>query len=257
MPHSRYLLAALAACVGCTQTPPTDLSTSPSAATALTVSEIEAAASDEVEPSEVEPSTEIPASIETGSLPEPAPQPALEATKPRTAAKPVIASYSANVPAVLMSASECAGCAVTVGDQMPAIQLPKVGGGEANLASLAGKRATVVLFWGADRWMSRDALADLQREFAASAAGEGVAFIGVAVGLKPEAATAELEKSSAQFAQLLDADGKSLAQLGGPDLPRLYVLDAAGKIAWFDIDYSEASRRELDAALEALTSIQP
>ena len=35
-------------------------------------------------------------------------------------------------------------------------------------------------------------------------------------------------------------------------LPRIYVLDAQRRIAWFDIEYSEATRRELQQTLAAL-----
>lgn len=253
MPRSIYLVAALAACMGCTQSQPTELSTAPSAATALAVAETEAAPA----PADVEPSTESPVAKQANVEAKPAVEPTRGTTKARTAAKPVVAAYSSNVPAVLMSAEECAGCAVTVGDQMPAMKLPKLDGGDMDLASLAGKQATVVLFWGADRWMSQAALADLQRDVTGSPSGDGVAVVGVAVGMKADAAAAEVEKSGVRFAQLLDADGAALAQLGGPGLPRLYVLDAAGKIAWFDIEYSEASRRELHDTLGALTNVKP
>ena len=36
-------------------------------------------------------------------------------------------------------------------------------------------------------------------------------------------------------------------------MPRVYVLDADGKIVWFDIEYSQSTQRELKQAIEALT----
>jgi hypothetical protein len=45
-----------------------------------------------------------------------------------------------------------------------------------------------------------------------------------------------------------------LADVGSVALPRLYVLDPAGKIVWFDIEYSESTRRELEQTLSVLTA---
>ena len=48
-------------------------------------------------------------------------------------------------------------------------------------------------------------------------------------------------------------DGAALAQIGSVALPRLYVLDPTGNIVWFDIEYSESTRRELAQTLRVLT----
>ena len=50
---------------------------------------------------------------------------------------------------------------------------------------------------------------------------------------------------------LVDAKGKAFAQVGSRHLPRTFVLDPSGKIVWFDIEYSLATRRELQQALAA------
>ena len=63
---------------------------------------------------------------------------------------------------------------------------------------------------------------------------------------------AALEKAGANFPNLLDADGKAFAQVGSERLPRTYLLDPQGKILWFDIEYSLATRRELHQALRAV-----
>lgn len=246
MVRSTFTVAFVAACIGCTQS--SAPSTSPSVATELSAEQTEAA------PAAAEPAASAePVASAPKAEAKPAAEQTAATTQPRTAAKPVVADYSPNVPAVMMSVAECADCKVNVGDQLPAIKLPKLEGGDADLASLAGKQATVVLFWGADRWMSQTALTDLQRDVAASPQGESVAVVGVAVGQKPDAVSAAIEKSAARFPQLIDADGKASAQLGATALPRVYVLDAAGKVAWFDVEYSEATRRELHDTLAALT----
>lgn len=169
----------------------------------------------------------------------------------RTAAKPVTETYSANVPPVLLAAEHASLCKVNVGDAFPAIALPKVGGGDAKVADFAGKKATVVLFWTPDRWMAEGALADLAIE-AAAFGGKGAGFVGIVEG-PADGKADELIKSAGGLTQLNDADGAALGQVGASALPRIYVLDSAGKIAWFDIEYSEATRRELRQTLAELT----
>ena len=72
-------------------------------------------------------------------------------------------------------------------------------------------------------------------------------------GQPARAAQRFLKQTKATFPQLLDTNGKALAQVGSVALPRLYVLDPAGKIVWFDIEYSESTRRELAQTLTVLT----
>jgi hypothetical protein len=83
---------------------------------------------------------------------------------------------------------------------------------------------------------------------------EGVALVGIAVGMKADAAQGAAAKANAKYPQLIDEQSTALAQVGENALPRVYVLDAERRIAWFDIEYSEATRRELEQTLAALTS---
>jgi hypothetical protein len=167
----------------------------------------------------------------------------------RQVAKPVVSEYAEGVPPVLLSAGHSKLCKVKVGDVIPTIELPLVAGGNGSLQSLYGAKATVVVFWTADAWMSADVLADLAR----LGPIDGVAMVGVAVGIKPDAAQAVLAKAGAKFPQLLDEQGVGLAQVGAGLLPRIYVLDSQQRVAWFDVEYSEATRRELRQTLAALT----
>jgi peroxiredoxin len=161
------------------------------------------------------------------------------------------ASGPAEVPPVLLTKQHQELCRVKVGDTLPAIELPKVLGGNAKLSALAGKAATVVVFWKADRRMSRDELADLGPDVVQKFGSRGVEVVGIAV--EEPAATARdlIKKTAANFPQLLDADGKAFAQVGAERLPWTLVLDGAGKIVWFDLEYSLSTRRELQQALLA------
>ncbi len=167
----------------------------------------------------------------------------------RESAKPVVEGYAAEVPPVVLSAGHRKLCRVFVGDSLPPIELPQLGGASASVESLAGSKATVVLFWTADAWMSETALRDLQRDVATG----DVAVVGVAVRAPADAAQKSLAAAGAKFPQMIDAEGAALAQVGDDLLPRIYVIDAQRRVAWFDVEYSEATRRELQQTLAALT----
>jgi peroxiredoxin len=170
------------------------------------------------------------------------------ASKPqkREAAKPIIGEYGADVPPVLLSSGHAKLSKVKVGDEFPAINLPALGSGAAEL--VYGPKATVIVFWTTDRWMSGTALRDL-----AAISADGVSVVGVAVGSDKDGATKLAADAGAKFTQLSDADGAAFGQLGDGTLPRVLVLDPQHHIAWFDIEYSEATHRELHQTLAALT----
>jgi hypothetical protein len=172
----------------------------------------------------------------------------------RVAGKPVVAEYSANVPKVLLTAEHAALCKVQVGDVFPGFELPQLGSGPTKISTFAGAKATVILFWTPTHWMSRAALTDIAKDVAAQARDSTIGVIGVAECPTAESAQEAMTQAGAKFAQLLDAEGAGLAQIGADALPRVYVLDASQKIAWFDIEYSEATRRELQQTLAALTA---
>src|SRR6478735_5158567 len=158
-----------------------------------------------------------------------------------------------SMPHVLMSKADEAACKVKVGDAMPDIELPKLGETDkTRLADLLGKKATVVVFWKSDRRMSQQQLADVGADVVKPFGKQGIAVVGVTVDESPEDAEATFKKSGATFPNLHDADGKAFALVGSGRFPRTYVLDSSGKIVWFDIEYSLATRRELHQALRAI-----
>ncbi|MEX2306508.1 MAG: TlpA disulfide reductase family protein [Pirellulales bacterium] len=158
------------------------------------------------------------------------------------------------IPPVVLSKAHDALCKVKVGDAMPAIELPRLAGDRrpAKLADMLGDGATVVVFWTADRRMALEQLTDLAPDVIEPYAEQGVAVIGIAVGGSDERARSALQKANANFPNLLDADGRAFAAVGSERLPRTYLLDPQGKILWFDIEYSHATRRELQQALRAV-----
>jgi hypothetical protein len=229
MVRSSLCLVTLALFSGCTQSVPSSKLATPLAASpAMPISN---------------PQTETPQSPD-----QPTSDVAAPTTAPHATGKPVIAG----VPPVLLTPTETGLCKLGVGDMLPAIELPMKGGGDGKLADLVGERATVVLFWTPDSWMARTALADLQREVTDNADLQGVSVIGVIVGGLANDVQAHLVESGARFTQLIDLDGKTQAECGSATMPRVYVLAPDKTIAWFDIEYSETTRRELQATLAAL-----
>lgn len=178
---------------------------------------------------------------------------ALLASLPLSACDDVAAAPH-EYPPVLLSEQHAELCRVRVGDGMPAIELPVANGSRTQLSELVGERGTVLVFWSPDRWMARAALSDLAGLIAAKRLPAGVNVVGVAVGQPAAAVKQHVANAKAEFPQLLDEQGEALAKVGTVALPRIYVLDASGKIVWFDIEYSEATRRELRQSLAVLTS---
>jgi len=170
-----------------------------------------------------------------------------------TARKAIVAPVAPAFPRVLLSAGHAKLCLVSVGEKFPAISLPRLGGAMTELTALQGKQATVVLFWHPDRWMARTALVDMQRDIAAHFQAEQVAVVGVAVRQPAGAVQAALKVAQATFPQLIDTEGQAFAIVGTVSLPRLFVLDPNGIIVWFDIEYSEGTRRDLWQTLRVLT----
>jgi peroxiredoxin len=164
------------------------------------------------------------------------------------------ATTPALIPPVVMSKQHEALCIVKVGDKLPLISLNRLGDRPTRLGELFGRTATVVAFWRADRRATRTLLSDLGPDVSETFRQRGVAVVGVAVQTPEGEVRSSLEQASAQMPTLLDADGQAFALLGKDRLPRVYLVDGDGKILWFDIDYSLATRRELNQALRAVTA---
>lgn len=162
------------------------------------------------------------------------------------------AGEPATIPPVLLTVGHEALCTVGVGDTMPEIELQALGGRRTTLADLYGRKATVVVFWKGDRRMARTELADLGPDVVEPFKSDGVAVVGIAVGESSGRARSAVRQARASFPNLLDTDGTAFALVGSEKLPRTYLLDADGKILWFDIEYSLSTRRELAQALDAV-----
>jgi len=163
----------------------------------------------------------------------------------------------AKMPEVVMPEELLATCLVKVGDAMPEGELPDLEGKKHKLTALVGEKLTVVLFWSSENLYARKALEDLQPDVAEPYGKKGVRVIGIDVGEQAEAARKAAQDAAAKYANLVDADGSYFAKVAKEKLPRIYLLDAAGKVLWFDVEYSDSTQRQLVTAIKAALEKKP
>lgn len=188
----------------------------------------------------------------TPTQPESAPEkPAEAAPAPAVPAFGQAEPLDLIMPQVLMTVSESKTCLVKVGDVLPDVRLPELGDGEVALNSLYGKRLTVVVFWRATHPYAVEELGDLQRLVASRFADQQVKVVGIDVKDQPEVVKETVAAKKIEFPNLLDAAGTAYAQVATEYMPRTYLVDAGGKILWFDMEYSRSTRRDLLRAIRA------
>jgi len=172
------------------------------------------------------------------------------ATKPKVEQPPP----PATIPKVNLSNELRAGCLVKVGDVMPKMELIGPRETTCSLAGLYGKELTVVCFWTpASRRSVLEAaeiLRSLANDIAKPFAEKGVQVIGIEVTRNfPDAATSAKFRetvSKLPIPWLEDGDGRCIRSVcKDGKLPRVYLLDAKGKILWFDVEYSRSTREDL------------
>jgi len=169
---------------------------------------------------------------------EPAPAP-----QPEPPPKPTM-------PEVKLTEALAATCLVKVGDAMPEVTLPDLTGAPTAFRSLSGEKLTVVCFWKADHPYAVEELRDLQKSVAGPYQAKGVRVVAINQADSPEVARQTAQQTGAAFPILLDADGAYFQKVATQGLPRTYLLDAEGKILWFDIEYSRSTERNLLQAID-------
>lgn len=158
------------------------------------------------------------------------------------------------VPAVLLSQEMLDSCLVRVGQPLPDVQLPDTSGRPQALAALRGSRLTVVFCWSGASPHSVAMLADMGPEVADRYGTAGVRVAGLHIGSLDAAAQQALDQWRPGYPVLVDADGEYFKRLTTGDVPRVFLLDAAGQVLWFDLEYSRETRRHLDEAILAALS---
>lgn len=263
---SLVVLAALSGCVGKTETttlPPPKAPGNGATPTAPPAAQpkpaepsAESPAVEPAAPTEPDPSTPV----EPVTPSEPAPTEPVP-TEPATPPAPPAASQKETVtfidepkemPTVIFSQGHAATNKVNVGDEFPKVSLPDFDGASHDLASLLGDRATVVILWQANNPYAVYELKDVANGIAAPLADAGVKVVAVNVRDPLEVARAAVAGSGAKYPQLHDADAALFDAVATSRLPRTYLLDADGKILWFDLEYSQETHRHLLQAVHHL-----
>jgi peroxiredoxin len=163
---------------------------------------------------------------------------------------------------VVLTAQEAATSPVKVGDAFPDAKLKDAAGSELTLSQLRGKLATVIVLGTSQGPRARAKSVQAFKMLAAAAAEMGPDVKCVAISVSGDAAMFKQMADELQlpFPLLLDADAALSKQLVnappddelGSQLPRVYLLDAQGKLLWFSLDYSDAAQRELLSGVEFL-----
>ncbi|MFH1268957.1 MAG: redoxin family protein [Planctomycetota bacterium] len=178
---------------------------------------------------------ETPAVVETPAAEEPPPPP--------------------TIPEVLLTDALRQTCLVAAGDPMPDGELSDLEGQKHAFGELFGEKLTVVFFWtlGTTEFSplaAQGALEDLQMDVYEPYAEKGVGIVAVNEGDAAETVRKSVEEAGAGFTNLLDPDGALFARVATEKLPRVYLLDADGKVLWFDLEFSRTTRDNLVQALQ-------
>jgi peroxiredoxin len=153
-------------------------------------------------------------------------------------------------PVVKMPASLEGTCLVKVGGSIPEAELANLEGKKVALRSLFGKKLTVLLFWQSENLYATQALELLELDVAKPFAEKGVRVVGISVKDSPEAARKAVAEPGVKYPNLVDPKGEFFAKVATEKIPRVYLLDSAGKVLWLDIEYSSSTRRDLEQAIK-------
>ena len=76
---------------------------------------------------------------------------------------------------------------------------------------------------------------------------KGVAVIGIDVGDPADEVKQHVAEAGTTFPNLLDAKGELFAKIAKDRklMPRTYLLDAGGRILWYDVEHSRSMGHDL------------
>jgi peroxiredoxin len=187
----------------------------------------------------------------TASAADTAPQ-AAPAALPAAVAIPVDEAPEAelSMPKVSLTEAHAALCKVKVGDAFPALPSNDLAG--QTVGNPLGDKLTVVVFWNGSKPTALEQLGDLGPQVAARFGSRGLKVVAINSGDAAPLAAELAQKARAEFTLLADEGGHLLAQTTATRVPSTYLLDADGRVAWFDIEYSRTTRRELVQAIRYL-----
>ena len=152
-------------------------------------------------------------------------------------------------PEVILSEHHRNTCLVGVGDAIPPLTLSTLDGKPQELSQLYGERMTIVVFWSTGNFYAREQFTRLMPELEQRYQGLGVNVVAINVGNSPDEVRELVEQHGVAADMVLDPDGEAFQQVAADLLPRTYLLDAEGRILWFDLEYSRSQRIGLHNAV--------
>ncbi|NLS96061.1 MAG: TlpA family protein disulfide reductase [Planctomycetaceae bacterium] len=202
------------------------------------------------------PAGAIPDSLQPPSPARPSPEPVEKEPTPIDVSETLekLEPKTESIPETKLTKAQRDTCLVWVGDALPAGEVAKLDGEKVSLADLLGKKGSVVIFWSAGsseiaEKLAAQALADLQGDAQAAFGDKGLAVIAINPKDPVDKVKEVLGTAKVDYPVLLDDGGSLFAKVASEGLPRVYVLDEAGKIAWLDIEFSEVTRETLKRTL--------
>ncbi|MCA9122375.1 MAG: redoxin domain-containing protein [Planctomycetaceae bacterium] len=195
------------------------------------------------------PMKEQPKPIESTSNSNTAP-PSIASKMPKVALTvPELPDYVFE-PHVLMSQQHWDTCLVKVGDKFPDAQLTDLKGDEHSLKEFLGEKLTVVVLWSNENRLGREQVKRLKEEVVVPFENSGTSVVAINIADPPEQINDMLTDGGEAGVQMLrDPDRALYSQVATKYAPRTYLLDADGKVLWFDIEYSRSTARELSNAI--------
>ena len=196
---------------------------------------------------------------EPKSLRVPASEPAIEDSPSResvtaTATGEFVTDLT--LPKVTLSEAHAKISKIKVGQTLPPMVLADSEGKPAPLDAQFGPKYTVIAFIRLADPYVYELLDDLDRFVAPVFESKGVKVLAVAIAAPPAAVADAAKKHKIRSPLFSDAGGQVLEQLTTDKNQRgpwTYLVDPAGRVLWFDVEYSRTTRRDLQVALQVLT----
>ena len=152
-------------------------------------------------------------------------------------------------PQVLLSEAHKKTCRLLVGDKIEDATVTDVRGTDHQLSQLVGDHLTVLIFWSDTSTMGLEQFRRIPIDVLADFAPRGVHVIAAHVGGEIGQVRNLTGNAVDKITSLIDAEGVLFGRFATGNLPRTYVIDAEGKILWFDLEYSQSTQRSLRNAL--------
>ena len=150
-----------------------------------------------------------------------------------------------------------------IGSKMPALKLATLAGDPTDLAAVAGKKGTLVIFVSVQCPVS-NAYNERMEALAQEWRARGFAVVGINANRteSPEAVAAHAREHGLTFPILKDNDNRLADALGASFTPETYLFDSSATLRYHgriddSKDPSGISKRDLTDALDAVGSGRP